>query len=150
MKNATLLKKLYPLTNQGHAFVVAHVTGQPHKWDMAKCQSNNPPAAKLAQKLKSLTPAALAAFDAALPEAAEAKDALELAKTEWSRQCSTLRIALMSAEELQAMYRDGERAAREVEAQERAGHATLPRGWSMDNDGTVRNANGEVVGEDGE
>lgn len=128
--------------------MVAYIAGQPHKWDMAKCQANNPPAAKLAQKLKALSTEALAAFDDALPEAVEAKSALELAKMEWTRQCSMLRIALMSAEELQAMYRDGERAAREVEAQERAGHATLPRGWSMDADGTVRNSTGEVLGEE--
>lgn len=148
MKNTAMLKALYPLTNQGHAFVVAYLTGQPHKWDMAKCEANNPPAAKLAQKLKALTPAQLADFDAALPEAVEAKAALDLAKQEWTRQCSTLRIALMTTEEREAMYRDGERAAREVEMQERAGHATLPRGWSMDADGTVRNSTGDVIGEE--
>jgi hypothetical protein len=147
MKNTALLKALYPLTSQGHAFVVATIAGQPHKWDMAKSEANNPPAATLAKKLQALTPEQLADFDAALTEAAEALAALNAAKQEWSRQCSSLHIALMSTAEREEMYRDGERAAREVEMQERAGHATLPRGWSMDEDGTVRNANGEVAGE---
>jgi hypothetical protein len=147
MKNAALLKNLYPLTNQGYAFVVAHLNGQPHKWDMAKCESSNPPAAKLAKKLKALTAEQLSRFDDALPEAAEAKAALDLAKQEWDRHCSALRMALMTTAEREQMYREGEQAAREVEAQERAGHATLPRGWSMDADGTVRDSHGEVAGE---
>jgi hypothetical protein len=148
MKNSNLLRSLYPLTNQGHAFVLAYVGGQPHKWDLAKCAINNPPAAKLALKLKALTTEQLVAFDAALPAAAAAKSALESAKQEWSRHCSALRIALMNTAELAEMYRAGEQAEREVEAQERAGHATLPRGWNMDNDGTVRDSSGDVVGEE--
>ena len=45
------------------------------------------------------------------------------------------------------MYRAGAQAERDVEAQEQAGTGTLPKGWSMDDDGTVRNATGDVAHE---